>query len=481
MNTRPIAYFCAEYAFDEKVSSYAGGLGVLAGDYLKEASDQNLPVVAVGLMYGDTNLSPVLEIDVPIQDQNIKVQIYKHMVGVIPVYLLGHEKITQRLYTSDKETRLKQEIILGIGGLRALVAMGIHPALYHLNEGHSAFLVLELIRHEMTVHKYSFSEALALTKKRIVFTNHTMVAAGQEIFSNDLVSVMLTGYARELGVSVNEIVKLGLVQESSEFSMTMFSLRMSENINAVSKLHAKIASEIWTDHPMVAVTNGIHLKSWDLVGENLIEGHERQKQLLISTFGWPSDTLVIGWARRFVEYKRPLALLENYQRLKNLPIKVIYSGQPHESDVKGRELLQELMGLLNDNIVYLPNYNIEVAKKMISGCDVWLNTPIVGFEACGTSGMKAALNGTLPLTTRDGWVDEAELYKIGWLLDNDHLNTNLMDILEFDVVPMYYSNQTLWQTHMRNARDLIKNQFSTSRMLGEYKERFYKPLGVSGT
>ncbi|MBI5358661.1 glycogen/starch/alpha-glucan phosphorylase [Candidatus Amesbacteria bacterium] len=478
MTIRPIAYFCAEFAFDTNISAYAGGLGVLAGDYLKEASDQNLPVVAVGLMYGNTDLPVLLEIDVPIQDQNIKVQVYKHMVGSVPVYLLGHNNITQRLYTSDKETRLKQEIILGIGGLRALVALDIHPLVYHLNEGHSAFLALELIKHEMAVHKFSFADALLIIKKRIVFTNHTLVAAGQEIYSNDLVSMMLAGYAREIGVSVNEIVKMGLIQESSVFSMTMLSLRMSGNINAVSILHAKKAAEIWTDHTMIPITNGIHIKSWDQVGKDLVKNHFQQKQKLIKDFGWDPETLVIGWARRFVEYKRPLAILENLEQLKKLPVKIIFSGEPHENDIRGKELLNELLTMLNANITYIPHYNTEVAKRMVSGCDIWLNTPIVGFEACGTSGMKAALNGTLPFTTRDGWVDEVELYKIGWILENDNLNSNLLDILEHEIVPMYYKNPTLWQEHMQNARDLIINQFSTTRMLGEYEERFYKPLRV---
>lgn len=474
---RPIAYFCAEYAFDSNVSSYAGGLGVLAGDYLKESSDQNLPVVAVGLMYGDTKLSVLLEIDVPLQDQNIKVRVYKHMVGSIPVYLLGHEKITQKLYTSDKETRLKQEIILGIGGLRTLEALGIHPIAYHLNEGHSAFLSLELIRHEMQEHKIGFEEAIIIARKRIIFTNHTLVAAGHEVYSNDLVALMLAGYAQELGVPVAEVVKLGLVQESSTFSMTMLSLRMSEKINAVSKLHAKKAAEIWTDHPMIAITNGVHLKTWDQVGDNLVVGHQKQKEKLLSTFNWPSNTLVLGWARRFVEYKRPLAILENLDRLQKLPVKIIFSGEPHESDIKGHEMLDTLLNLIKtkigDQVVYIPNYNLEIAKQMVSGCDVWINTPIVGFEACGTSGMKAALNGTLPCSTRDGWVDEAELYGVGWILENENLSQNILDILERDIVPMYYHRPDQWESHMKNARDMAINQFSATRMLGEYLDKLY--------
>ncbi len=482
--TRPIAYFCAEYALDFSLPIYAGGLGILAGDYLREAADQKLDIVAVGLFYDFNNPvkpDPIHQVEVPIQDKKIKVQVFKHLVGSIPVYLLSSPPITHKLYVADKETRLKQEIILGIGGLRALEALGIHPIAYHLNEGHSAFLALELIRHEMQERQIGFDEAISIARKKIIFTNHTLVAAGREIYSNDLVALMLTGYAQELGVPVAEVVKLGLVQESSAFSMTMLSLRMSEKINAVSKLHAKKAADIWTDHPMTAVTNGIHIKSWDLVGENLIPGHQRQKQKLIKDFGWDPKTLVLGWARRFVEYKRPLAILENLDRLLRLPVKIIFSGEPHESDIRGKELLQTLLDLIKTKIghmaVYIPNYNLEIAKQMVSGCDVWLNTPIIGFEACGTSGMKAALNGTLPCSTRDGWVDEAELYKIGWLLDNDHLDKNILDILEQNIIPMYYENPKLWQEHMENARDMVINQFSTTRMLREYLDKLY-PVGV---
>lgn len=487
---RPIAYFCAEYAFDSDVSIYAGGLGILAGDYLKEASDQKLPIVAVGLMYGNSKLPVLLEIEVPIQDQKIKVQVYKHQVGSIPVYLLGAPPITNKLYSADKETRLKQELILGIGGLRTLEAVGIHPIAYHLNEGHSAFLSLELIRHEMKERRIGFEEAISISRKKVIFTNHTLVAAGREVYSNDLVALMLSGYAQELGVPVSEVVKLGLVQESSAFSMTMLSLRMAEKVNAVSKLHAQKASEIWANHPMISVTNGIHLPTWDKTGDDVVKGHQKQKELLLSTFNWPSNTLVLGWARRFVEYKRPLAILENLERFMSIarnskfPIKIIFAGEPHESDTRGKELLQNLQELIKNEIgdiaVYIPNYDMEVAKNLVSGCDVWLNTPIVGFEACGTSGMKAALNGTLPCTTKDGWVDEAELYKVGWLLDNGRLSENILDVLQYDIVPMYYKAPLTWQLHMQNARNMAKNQFSTTKMLSEYKERLYKPLGISG-
>lgn len=486
-----IAYFCAEYALNSTLPTYAGGMGVLAGDYLREANDQKLPMVAVGLFYDFDNspkIAPLLQIEVPIQDQMVPVQVYKYSVGSIPVYLLSAPPITHKLYVADKETRLKQEIILGIGGLRVLEALNIHPDIYHLNEGHSAFLTLELIHHEMKEKHISFEEAIFHAKKQTVFTNHTLVAAGSEIYGSDLISLVLSGYAKEIGVPVEDIIKLGLVPESSVFSLTMLALRMSNNVNAVSKLHAKKALEVWTEHTMIPITNGIHIKSWDMVGDNLVEGHKKRKEELMKEIGWDPNTLILGWARRFVEYKRPLAILDQLERFLKIarnpqfPVKIIFSGGPHESDEQGQKLLEILQRVIKDKagdvVTYLPNYNMTIAQKMVSGCDVWLNTPVVGYEACGTSGMKAALNGTLPCSTRDGWVEEIDLYKVGWALDDDNLQNNILDVLEHDIVPMFYQNKQDWYEHMQNARNLIKTKFSTTRMLGEYQERFYKPLSV---
>lgn len=502
MTARPIAYFCAEYALEANLPIYAGGLGILAGDFLREANDQQIPLVAVGLFYDADNHAKLeivtddqgqpLRIEVPIQDKKVTAQVFKYLVGVIPVFLLNtnvegnnsaDRLITHKLYVADKETRLKQEIVLGIGGLRTLEALNIHPRAYHLNEGHSAFLALELFRHEMQERKIGFEEAVATARQRIIFTNHTLAAAGREVYSNDLVALMLSGYAEEVGIPVAEVVKLGLVQESTIFSMTILSLRLAGRVNAVSKLHAQKAADIWTDHPMVPITNGIYLKSWDKNGANLIESHNSHKQRLLTNFGWDHRCLVLGWARRFVEYKRPLAILENLDRFAKIarnsqfPVKLIFSGTPHENDANGQKLLQTLAELIKnkigDFVAYIPNYDLEVAQNLVCSCDVWLNTPVVGFEACGTSGMKAALNGTLPCTTRDGWVDEAELYKIGWLLDNDHLGENIQDVLENDIVPMFYQKPEQWQQHMQNARDMIVNQFSTTRMLEGYLDKLY--------
>jgi starch phosphorylase len=502
----PVAYFCAEYALDPDLPIYAGGLGILAGDYLREAADQNFPIVGVGLFYDFHNpvrLDPAqdsqghpLMVEVPIQDKQVKVQVFVYMVGPNPVYLLNtnvsennpaDRQITGKLYVADKEIRLKQELVLGLGGFRVLEALKIYPSLYHLNEGHSAFLVLELIRHQMLENKLSFEEAVLAVKDKIVFTNHTLVVAGREVYSNDLVVLMLAGYTQDLGVPISEVVKLGLVQQSSTFSMTIFSLRLAGKINAVSKIHAQYAATVWSDHPMMAITNGVHIGTWDIVKD--LDHHVVCKQQLlqyikeVTGVGWQPNQLLLGWARRFVEYKRPLAILDNLQWFKKIagnsqyPVKIVFSGELPADDERGNKLNQILSDLIKNEIgdyaVFLPHYNIHIAKKLISGCDVWLNTPFVGFEACGTSGMKAALNGVLPASTKDGWMAEVDLRDIGWILDNTHLSENILEVLEKEIVPLYYQHPEVWRSYMQRARELILKDFSTARMLREYREILY--------
>jgi starch phosphorylase len=274
----------------------------------------------------------------------------------------------------------------------------------------------------------------------------------------------------------------------------MLSLRMAEMTNAVSSLHAKKGIDIWADHPMKYVTNGIHLRTWDTIKSDLVLDHATNKQKLLEIIkkqtgiDWPVDTLLLGWARRFVEYKRPLAIVEDLERFCTLarnstrPFKIVFAGEPHESDTNGHEMVLKLQTLIKEKIgdiaVYLPGFNMELAHTLVAGCDVWLNTPIVGFEACGTSGMKAALNGTLPCTTRDGWVDEVDMFRVGWALDSDHLSENILDILEHNIAPIYYDQKTEWAELMKNARKLIQDQFSTTRMLRQYIEQLYFPKKV---
>lgn len=512
---RPIAYFCSEYAISKELPIYAGGLGVLAGDVVKESSDQKIPLVPIGLYYFTNNtipslIAPVLNTDgnrlmilVPIQDHDISVQAWKLRVGNVDIYLLdtntesnspSDQAITQKLYVSDKETRLKQEIVLGIGGFRLLEALNIHPSIYHLNEGHSAMLVMELIKHQMQERKIGFDEALQFARRRVVFTNHTLVAAGNEVYSNDLIALMLSKYSQDLQVPPAKLVNLGLVHESSLFSMTMLSLRMAGIGTAVSQLHAKKSKEVWANHPLMGITNGIHLPTWDLISNDVAaegkfwEHHQRIKKILLKVIQgvsgnvWSEDTLLLGWARRIVQYKRPLSIFEELEKLKTLahnsqtPVKIVFSGLAHPDDEEGQKMvtkLKESVAQISDIAVYLPDYNLELAKLLVSGCDVWLNTPTLGFEASGTSGMKAALNGALPCSTRDGWVDEAELFKVGWILDGDQANKSFLELLEKEIVPMYYGQKNIWEEHMRNARWMIQNQFSATRMIRQYVENLY--------
>jgi glycogen phosphorylase len=501
----PIAYFCAEYALPDL--QYVGGLGILAADYLKEANDLHVPVVAFGLHYGPTvgNLETLkddqgkqVEINISIQDRTVKVKVIKYPVGSVLLYLLDthvegnsmvDQQITEMLYDNDKETRLKQEMVLGIGGMRLLEYLKLHPSTYHLNEGHSAFLTFDLIYHQMKERGIGFVEAQSLAKRQVVFTNHTLVAAGDEVYADDLVSLMLSKYSQDLGIPVSELIKLGLVQESSSFSLTMLSLRMSGVVNAVSQLHAKKAGEIWKDHPMIPITNGIHIPTWDCIHDktDLILGHAENKQLLLKTISqhrpdWQGNFLLIGWARRFVQYKRPLSIFENMDRLLEIAhrdgkeVKFVFSGRVPEGDQDGKKMLDHLNEMANlhpELVMYLPEYNSQVGKMLTSGCDVWLNTPIVGFEACGTSGMKAALNGTLPCSTKDGWIDEIELFKVGWTLDSDHITDSFLDTLDKHICPMFFDRPAEWQEMMRNGRTMVLNQFSATRMLNEYVHKLY--------
>lgn len=538
----PVAYFCAEFALVSSMPTYMGGLGVLSGDYIKEAADRGFPIIGVGLFYSESQqlgenssgknngatketnprengLSLVVDdkqnrilISLPIHDRIVRAQAWKWTKDNATVYLLdtniseneqNDRQITARLYIPDKEMRIKQEMVLGIGGARLLQALGIHPSVYHLNEGHSAFLALELARHEMERRNVDFAQARFFASQHIAFTNHTLVPAGNELFSNDLVSVMTYKYAEELQVPITELVSLGSIQDSSLFSMTTLSLRFASKTNAVSAIHARKAAEIFSPYKMESVTNGIYIKGWDSLKTDdkigIWNGHQKNKNALLSVIKeksgeeWSENILLIGWARRFVAYKRPLSLLENIQELKRMAetrgraLKIVFAGRVSEGDEEGKKLLDEVRRIITEDLkgiaVFLPNYNLELTNLLTSGCDVWLNTPVVGFEACGTSGMRAALNGALPLTTKDGWVDEVDLSGIGWILENSNINRNTLEILDKSIIPMYYKHlenpnysDSEWLTRMEKARELILEKFSMTRALRQYIENIYIPI-----
>lgn len=531
----PVAYFCAEYALTADIYSYAGGLGILAGDLLKEAGIQDFPFVAVGLYYQegyiqgneeywnrsrispeesglslilDNNKQPLL-VSVPIQDKDVFARVWQWKEGNASLYLLDtnisendfdNRQITDKLYATDKEFRIKQEMVLGIGGFRLLQKLGINPSVYHINEGHPAFLLFELIKKEMD-HNLSFTDACEKIKTKTIYTNHTLVSGGHHTFNVDLVSTMFSKYAGEFSISLTDILSLGLIPNSNLFSPTMLCLRLVEKINTVSVLHNEEAKKIWIDRQIQTVTNGVFLPRWDKINsidkKTFWPYHQNNKRKLLkyikekSGEDWEENQLLIGWARRIVPYKRPLAIfedLDNFKKLAqetNCPVKIIFAGLSHEGDKEGLKIFSQLQQIIQNELkgvaVFLKNYNLKIAELLVAGCDLWLNTPVVKSEACGTSGMKAALNCALPLTTRDGWIDEARLQDVGWVAHDPNLSTNLIKLLKNEIVPMYYRHLknpggSDWNNRMDEARNMIINNFSTTRVLRDYIEIMYLPV-----
>jgi len=531
----PVAYFCAEFAINEQLPTYAGGLGVLSGDYVYEAKTHDLPILAVGLYYyvgykcsvsgpkkqgadlvirnpQELGLKPVLDknnqrvkVSVPCGERKIVLSGWVWDKETIPVYFLDanleennpeDRKISWYLYAMDKEIRIKQEMVLGIGGFRFLKAIGISPSIYHLNEGHSAFLSFELASEVMKRQSVDFLEAQELAKRKIVFTNHTLVAAGHDIFENEFFSLMLSAYANESGIAVSELLSSGAIGGVNSFSMTKLALSSAGKINVVSRLHFEYAAKLWPDFPIFPITNGIFIPRWDRVkNENQIwRNHQKNKNELLKfiyqRFGiqWLENELLIGWARRIVKYKRPLFLFEKIDEFLKVvqnaprPVRVLYSGNPHPEDEDGLmmvEMLKKLsLGKLKNHLLYLDLYDTEVAKLMTSGCDLWLNTPLIGFEACGTSGMKAALNGVLPVSTDDGWMAEVSFDTIGWKIENVNSSDYLLRLLRETIIPTYYQQDASgipisWVGKMVEARKLICEHFSTGRMLKDYILKLY--------
>lgn len=535
LSNHPIAYFCAEFALSPDIPTYAGGLGVLAGDLVREAHDQQLPLVGVGLYYhkgytrqkfynqkqldhikdpanlglklvrDKTTHKPVL-VKIPMQNKDVFAIVWLWDKGSVPVYLLDanvnenasdDRLITDNLYDADPQVRLKQEILLGIGGYRLLQILGIQPSIYHMNEGHSAFLALEVISNIIRTLNVNFEEAREIAKKNIVFTNHTLVAAGHDNFVNDLVSLVLERYAQQIHVPISQLVSLGLVKNSDVFSMTMLSLRSAGGVNAVSQLHTEKANEVWANHPMIDVTNGIHIPSWDMILDEskMWQSHQKNKRKLLQIINktckqkWKDDELLIGWARRVVGYKRPLAIFSDIKRIKkiardrNKPVNIFFAGLYHSDDQEGVTAVNMVKKLaikeLKGNLAFVNDYNTDLAKYLTSGADIWLNTPVVGFEACGTSGMKAALNGALNFSTKDGWFYEVNSNEIGWEIDDKNIKTSIYDILEQEIVPTYYDDgriTELWIKKMETARNLMLDNFSATRMLKDYVENIYSKL-----
>lgn len=530
----PVAYFCMEFCLPENLPIYAGGLGVLAGDYVMEAEQQNFPMIGIGLFYPEKcfvgkdggycvpnnpielGLHPVSDklgqrifFEVPVGNHNLKLQAWLYQKGTVPVYLLDgnlpenseeDRGAMSLLYTASPEGRLTQEIALGIGGIRLIEILGLAPSVYHMNEGHSAFLAFELANNLMKAENIEFKKAFEKAKTKIAFTNHTLVVGGHDVFSNKLVEKLFQKFCKDSGIKWEEMKAQGNdTHNKSVFSATFLALNSAARINAVSALHGVEANKLWPEYSTLSVTNGINIRRWDRVrAKKLGEAHRNNKRELLkiikdkSGAKWKESDLIVSWARRVVSYKRPIAIFEDLPRLKKMlnnrknPLRLLFSGAPHYHDSEGLYLLNYIRQLsqkeLRGKLVFLEKYNAELSSSMISGSDIWLNTPIVGLEACGTSGMKAALNGVIPCSTDDGWVPEVELNEIGYKLDDKFITLSLLDTLNDRIIPEYYQQQKVpnteleWNKKMRLSRQEILQRFGSDRMLSDYIEKIYKPI-----
>ncbi len=593
LGVSPVAYFCAEFGLHESLPLYSGGLGVLAGDYLKSASDIGLPVVGVGLFYAngyfrqrldangwqqeeygttDIELLPirravghdhaVLTVNVQCGHEALRAAVWLAHVGRALLILLDSDiepnpphlrQLTARLYGGDEVTRIRQEILLGIGGLRALRAIGIRSAVLHLNEGHSAFAILERMREYIQDDGVDFEEALYRTAARTVFTTHTPVEAGTDRFAPDLVERELGWLRGALGVDQRTLLSLGRTNASDPaepFVMTILAFRGSEHRNAVSSLHGRVSRRIWRnvwpgrgqeEVPIRHVTNGVHVRSWlspsmdriydrhlgsdwpsrqssadtwrllsDVYDGELWETHAVLRRYLVDftrrRTGTPDildpRALTIGFARRFATYKRATLVLSDPDRLARLlgnpmrPVQLIFAGKAHPKDEGGKKYIQEIITLSHDprftgRLVFIEDYDVNIARHLVQGVDVWLNTPLRPLEASGTSGQKVVLNGGLNLSILDGWWAEAYDGENGFAIGSDNLHADpvvqwqrdarsLYETLEREVIPMFYEVDTTglprrWIARMKHSIMSLAWRYNADRMVTDYVTSSYLP------
>ena len=598
---RSVAYFSPEFGISEALPQYSGGLGVLAGDHLKAASDLGVPLVGIGLFYRHGYFRQSLSIDgwqqerypdldphamalVPCDDVHVEVdlggrplvaRVWKAEVGRIPLYLLDADVdanppdlrgVTDRLYGGDTEHRLRQEMLLGIGGVRALDALGIQTQVFHTNEGHAGFLGLERIRQLVKDPGLSYREAIEAVRAGCLFTTHTPVPAGIDRFPRELIEQYFSGWAAEVGVSMDELMSLGHRpgdEPDERFNMAVMGLRLAGRANGVAKLHGDVSREmfgdLWPDVPsaevpITSITNGVHAHTWvlpemaDLLSRNVLPSwHEAEAEpwqhlaearddeiwrvreqareglvafvrtrlrhqlmargLSASDVDWTDSVLdpralTICFARRFATYKRATLLLSQPERLRALllsgdrPLQLVFAGKSHPADDSGKHLIQEISSFAADpevrhRFVFIEDYDIAVARSLLQGADVWLNNPRRPQEACGTSGMKAALNGALNLSILDGWWDEAFDGENGWAISSaeheedlerrDQMEADsLFELLERQVVPLFYEHRQgpvprRWVQRMQHSLITLGPFVTAARMVRDYTEQLYEP------
>ncbi len=604
-----IAYFSMEYGLLDCMQIYSGGLGILSGDHLKAASDSDFALTGVGLLYQRGYLQQYLNPDgwqqerTPLNDfytlpvrpctdeagneilvnvtlptGQVFIKVWHIDVGRVTLYVLDtnipqnqspeHREITDQLYGGDIHKRIRQEIVLGIGGLRALRKLGVKATVHHMNEGHSAFLAIEHVRLLMEENGLTFEQALEATRVSNVFTTHTSVPAGIDLFDSSLIYDYFNRYCEQAGFPFEKFLTLGRknMQDPSErFSMAVLALKTSAFRNAVSALHRHVSQEMFQDLwprlpvdevPITSVTNGVHAPTWingdlatlydqylqpdwrerleeakmweqvhEIPNQELWEMHRKRKRKMVAFVRERAvnaavqrkasaaegrrlqevldpDVFTIGFARRFATYKRATLVFRDVARLKKLlnnpemPVQIVIAGKAHPKDHPGKTLIREIVTLSRDpeiskRLIFVEDYGIQVARELVQGVDLWLNNPRRGEEACGTSGMKAAMNGVLNLSVLDGWYDEAYEISGGWAIgdrvpyseDQDDLHaSSIYSILENEIVPLFYQNRDSeeeipaeWVRRMKKCMANLTPRFSCGRMVNEYMSELYQP------
>ena len=604
-----IAYFCMEYGFYDKLKIYSGGLGILAGDYLKEASDNKLKLVSVGFLYKygyfkqhltstgeqqasrdmlnfnelpvkpliDEYSNPIL-VEVIFPGRTVFLKVWTLNIGRNPLYLLDSDvdynnpedrEITHQLYGGNWENRLKQEILLGYGGVRLLRHLGYKIDVFHLNEGHASFLNLERITHLVTKKRLSYNEAIEVVRKNSLFTTHTPVPAGHDVFTEDMLRIYFRQVPEQLGISWEQLMNLGKMNQSDKFekfSMSVLAANTCSEINGVSELHGKVSREMFqkiysgyfaNELHISYVTNGVHYSTWtakewkklhnkylapnfhtkldqrdlwnkiyevpdneiweirQLLRKKLIDYikerfHDTKKKRndnpsrvikIINTLD--DKTLTIGFARRFATYKRANLLFKDVDRLAKIvnnpehPVQFIFAGKAHPADHAGQDLIKHIVEMSHmpqfiGKLIFIENYDIQLAKRLVKGVDVWLNTPTRPLEASGTSGEKASMNGILNFSVLDGWWREGYKQNAGWSLTDKRTYENqdfqdeidaikIYSIFENEIIPLFYNRNkdnipVNWIKYIKNNLALIAPEFTTNRMIHDYINKFYKPL-----
>ncbi len=603
-NKFQVAYFCMEFGLHESLPIYSGGLGILSGDHLKAASDLGLPLIGFGLLYrlgyffqkinfdgmqeeiyeeNEWYSKPIIKlkdnngkdltIKIKIRGENLYIKAWQINVGKIPLYLLDtnlevnkphHRKITDYLYDADRDTRILQEIVLAFGSLELMKKLKIEPTLYHLNEGHSAFLIIKRLNNLINKKNFCFEEAVEIIRASTVFTTHTPVPAGNEKFNNKLVQHYLVNEFKALNMDFTEFSKYATVEGDENFSLSALAIRFSCYINGVSRLHSKISKQMWhsiypelyeDEMPIKAITNGVHIQSWlsrsitrlfdryigvdyqhkaedKSIWQNVMsipdnevwEAHQARKEQMITFIRkrlkasllhkgssdsitklsnvLNLDYLIVGFARRFASYKRANLILHDKERLLKLiknekkPVQFLFAGKAHPADEKGKSMIKEIIDFarenqIEDSFVFVENYDMNIARHLVQGVDVWLNNPIKPMEASGTSGMKAGMNGVLNLSILDGWWSECYNVQNGWKLNSgenianseirDRLEANeIYDLLENEIIPLYYDQDQNglpmdWIEKMKYSIYDVGKGFNIHRMLREYINEFYLP------